>query len=52
MENKKKRGAPKKEPTFKPSLRCSVEDWSKLKDKYPGQVNKMFNEWVKANLNK
>lgn len=48
LVNKKKAGAPKKAPTFKPSLRCEVELWKELQSRYPGQLNKMFNNWLKS----
>lgn len=47
-ESKKKVGAPKKAPTFKPSLRCEVELWKELQAKCPGKLNRMFNEWLKS----
>lgn len=45
---KSKVGRPEKPKTFKPSLRCRVDHWKLLQAKYPKQVNKMFNEWVKS----
>jgi len=50
MEEKTKRpvGAPKKAPTFKPSLRCRVDTWRTLQSKYPKQLNAMFNAWLES----
>ena len=50
METKRPVGAPKKEPTVKPNLRCRKDYWEALKAKHPGQVNQMFNKWVKDKL--
>lgn len=52
MKEKIKRpvGAPKKEPTIKPNLRCRKDYWDEMKAKYQSQVNKMFNEWLKSKL--
>lgn len=50
QELKRKAGQPKKEPTFKPSLRCRIDKWKLLQEKYPGKVNKIFNEWIDSML--
>lgn len=44
------RGAPKKDPTFKPSLRCRVDKWKEAQLKYPKKINRMFNDWLESIL--
>jgi len=52
MENKRKAGQPKKDPTTKPSLRCDLSQWEAMKAKYPNQTNKLFKIWVSEMLQK
>lgn len=49
---KSKIGRPIGEPTVTPSLRCKKSDWENLKKKYPRGINKLFNEFVTALLQK
>lgn len=46
-----KRGAPKKQEQDKiksvtPGLRVEVNKWRALTLKYPGKLNRMFNDWL------
>jgi len=43
-----KRGRPKKETTFKPSLRCRVSKWASLQERFPKEINHRFNLWIEA----
>jgi len=47
----KKRGAPFKQDSDKiksvrPGLRCHADKWKKATEKYPKQINRMFNNWL------
>ena len=47
----KKRGAPfkpdsEKIKSVRPGLRCHADKWKKATEKYPKQINRMFNNWL------
>ena len=48
MKDKNKVGRPSKPKTITPGLRVEKEKWDLVSAKYPRQINKMFNEWIKS----